>query len=262
MPEREELLLNPKELSIPPEIRPMIPVETFKPPRELGKFIVEPKLNGIRGIARISSGGGRIDITSKSGRNVADSFPEIVKGLARLGQKRSMVLDGEIIYAGGQTDKERGIVVGRSNSIPKLWLPTENPCAFVVFDLLYEDGKDLRHVPLRSRKSRLSQILHVRDRQKKLGIARIDFAETKLFEYTTRALAQGYEGVVYKLKNGIYVSRRSTSWLKLKFPDYARPNSQNNLTSLNDQSSPDIVQEIDLQEHQVLGQSGLESLNQ
>ena len=248
MPEREELLLNPKELSIPLEIHPMIPVETFDLPHDLKRFIVEPKLNGIRGIARISSGGGRIDITAKSGRNIADSFPEIVKGLAQLGQKHSLVLDGEIIFSRGQTDKERITVVGRSNSIPKQGFPIENPCAFVVFDLMYLDGEDLRREPLRSRKSELSRILHLTTTQTRLGVARIKFAESKLFDHTAWALAHGFEGVVFKRKDSSYVSRRSAAWLKLKFPGYARP-KPNDLTSLDDQSSPGILQEADLQEH-------------
>src|SRR3989344_1706537 len=146
MPERAEFL-NPKELSIPPVIRPMIHTETFDLPYDLRNFIVEPKLNGIRAIARVSSGGGRIDVTAKSDREISDSFPEIVRGLAQLGQRHSLVLDGEIIFSGGQTDKERTTVVGRSGSIPKAGFPIENPCSFVVFDLMYVDGEDLRRLP-------------------------------------------------------------------------------------------------------------------
>lgn len=242
MRERDDYLLNPKELSIPPEIRPMIPTEIFDLPKNLSNFIVEPKLNGIRGIARVSSGGGRVDITAKSDRVISDSFPEVVKGLAQLGQKHSLVLDGEIIFAAGQTDKERGVVVGRSNSNPKPISRIENPCAFVVFDLLYLDGEDLKREPLRSRKSELSRILHLTLTQTRLGVARIKFAESRHFDYTAWALAHGFEGVVFKRKDSPYISRRSAYWLKLKFPEYARPKPEDNLTSSNDQSSPEMSQ--------------------
>lgn len=77
----------------------------------------------------------------------------------------------------------------------------------VVFDLLYQNGQDLRKLPL-DRKTHLKKIVQRTDIQFSDGFE-IDGAE--IFAHACKV---GLEGVVSKVRDSIYASGRGDSWLK------------------------------------------------
>ena len=88
------------------------------------------------------------------------------------------------------------------------------------FDLMAQNGNDLRAVALEDRKRRLG---HLIDRAQ---IAQLLHSQT--FEAGDRILAEcearGLEGVTAKHQGSIYRSGRSTSWIKVKCPSWREAN--------------------------------------
>jgi DNA ligase D-like protein (predicted ligase) len=80
-----------------------------------------------------------------------------------------------------------------------------------LFDLIYLDGHDLTHVPLRSRKALLRRSLAFK------GPVRFTEHRNEHGEALFReACARGWEGLIAKRADSVYSRRRSGDWLKLK----------------------------------------------
>ena len=110
-------------------------------------------------------------------------------------------MDGEIVVpaADGTTDSSvlQNELKGKSKSI-----------VLVTFDLLYLNGREIRKEPLVRRKAELRKIVEGTD---------IQFSES--FEIDGRemfahACKLGLEGVVSKVRDGVYPSGRSNDWVK------------------------------------------------
>jgi DNA ligase D-like protein (predicted polymerase) len=104
----------------------MQPVSTMSAPEE-GYFEIFGK--GHRAVAEVERG--RVQLYSRAFLSFDRKYPAIVQALRSLGHEA--VLDGELISEGKKT-------------------------IYVVSDLLFLDGKDLRELPLRERKAALSKL--------------------------------------------------------------------------------------------------------
>jgi ATP-dependent DNA ligase len=114
----------------------------------------EPKWDGFRCL--LSRDGGRIDLRSKSGEDLARYFPELVEAALQL-KARSFVLDGEIVVPHGKTfsfDDLLQRIHPAASRVKKL--SQETPALFLAFDLLKtaEDRK-LAAKPLSQRRPAL-----------------------------------------------------------------------------------------------------------
>jgi len=166
-----------------------------------GEWIFERKLDGVRALAVNGELYNRKSGTNRLNRNITKNFPEI-----RPDPK--CVLDGEIVVDDGDVYD----VIGRSNMIDQKkinLLSKVKPAVFVVFDILFYDGKDLRNFTLFDRKGLLSEV-NLGD-----GVRRIEFTKEggSLWK---RAEEEGWEGVVAKRLNSIYAGERFSGWRKIK----------------------------------------------
>jgi DNA ligase D-like protein (predicted ligase) len=85
------------------------------------------------------------------------------------------------------------------------------PVWLYLFDLLYLDRYDTRDVPLRYRKAVLRRAFHFQ------GALRFTtHRDTEGESYYREACRRGWEGVIAKKGDSIYVSRRTRDWLKFK----------------------------------------------
>jgi bifunctional non-homologous end joining protein LigD len=82
---------------------------------------------------------------------------------------------------------------------------------YYLFDLLRLDGHDVRALPLRTRKSLLRRALTFHG-PLRFTTHRNQGGQRLLDE----ACARGWEGLIAKVADGRYVTRRSPEWLKLK----------------------------------------------
>lgn len=173
---------------------------------------IEDKLDGIR--AQVHCSAGRAEIYSRDLKSITETFPEIAAAAARAG--RAAVFDGEILAR----DKGRALSffelqkrLGRRGG--DLFLGGEIPVAYVIFDLLFVDGKSLLRLPLRERR----QWLEKWKLPPPLQLAPVDEA-ARVEDLEAAFLAardRGNEGLMAKDPLSSYTpGRRGFAWIKLK----------------------------------------------
>src|SRR4051812_15910225 len=114
----------------------------------------EPKWDGFRCL--LSRQGGKVDLRSKSGEDLARYFPELVRAALAL-KATACVLDGEIVVPHGKTfsfDDLLQRIHPAASRVKKL--SQETPALFIAFDLLATAAnKKLAAQPLRQRRPAL-----------------------------------------------------------------------------------------------------------
>jgi bifunctional non-homologous end joining protein LigD len=201
-----------ERLRRPPQtawIPPMLATLTDRFPTT-GKWVYEPKLDGIR--ALVYTQAGTLRIFSRNQKPLDDAYPELVEALGPA-VRADAVLDGEIVAF----DPERGISsFSRLQQRMQLRDPVRARRSQVavflyLFDCLFYDGIDLRRLPLLERKAALGEAVRF-EGPIRLTAHRTTNGEAML----QKACAQGEEGIIAKRATSGYVSGRSTDWLKLK----------------------------------------------
>jgi DNA ligase D-like protein (predicted ligase) len=175
-----------------------------------GKWIYEPKLDGIRALIYVS--GGTVRIYSRNQKLLNDAYPELVEALSSA-VRGNAVLDGEIVAF----DEERGVTsFGRLQQRMQLRDPvralrSQVKVYLYLFDCLYYEGIDLTGLPLLERKSVLKDIVWYAD-----PIRLTPFRTTGAAAMLGKACTKGEEGILAKRADSPYVSARSADWLKIK----------------------------------------------
>jgi bifunctional non-homologous end joining protein LigD len=138
---------QPVSRSSVPSSRPRPPA---RPPKGDG-WLHEPKWDGFR--FQIIKDGSDVRLYSKSGPDYSNKLPGTRKAFAEL-PTNSVILDGELclIEAGGGANFYRLMRQMRTRR------PDESQLLFMAFDLLHQDGVDLRSLPLTERKRDLTRL--------------------------------------------------------------------------------------------------------
>lgn len=113
----------------------------------------EPKWDGFR--ALVLRDGERVEIASKSGKQLGRYFPEVVATIAALRESR-LVLDGELILPVGDV-LSFDALQARLHPAPSrvARLSRETPAQLMLFDCLHRGDDDLTGTPLAARRSAL-----------------------------------------------------------------------------------------------------------
>jgi DNA ligase D-like protein (predicted ligase) len=195
--------------SQPSWIPPMLATLTETLPSE-GKWLYEPKLDGVRALIYVT--GGVVRMYSRNRKPLNDAYPELVEALEPA-VRGDAVLDGEIVAF----DAERGVTsFARLQQRMQLRDPVRArrsrvPIHLYLFDCLFYEGVDLTGLPLVDRKAVLRDVVWYDD-----PIHFTPHRTTGSAEMLRDACAQGAEGILAKRADSRYVSARSTEWLKLK----------------------------------------------
>ena len=173
-------------------------------------WIFEPKIDGTRSIAIISSG--KAHLYNRRGLDITYRYPELEMALA--GSCSGCILDGEIaVFADGKPSFHS--LAQRDHQTEKMridYLSRALPASYVVFDILYAGGESLLDQPLRERKQLLPQQL-----QESENVSIIDFYPARGKDYFSAALKMGIEGVMAKRQASPYQpGKRSQDWIKIK----------------------------------------------
>ena len=171
-------------------------------------WIFEPKIDGTRCIASAMNG---LVLQNRRLVNITFRYPELAKALSGVSD---CVFDGEIaIFSDGRPDF--AALSEREHLMEKLridYLSIARPASFVVFDILFAQGKRVMDRPLIERKKILSQEL-VESEQ----VTLIDYFPEKGEDYFQAALKVGIEGVMAKRVDSVYQPGvRSPDWMKIK----------------------------------------------
>ena len=127
-------------------------------PTDERSYGYEVKWDGIRALAFIQ--GGRIRLINRNKRDVTKQYPELRALGAELGS-REAILDGELVALDeqGRPSFERlqqRMHVSSPSAVRKL--TSEVPVSYMIFDLLYLDGRSTMELPYRERRAALEQL--------------------------------------------------------------------------------------------------------
>lgn len=196
-----------RETEAPRWIAPMLATLTDERFSRVG-WLFEPKWDGERCLA--FRRGRDLSLFSRNRKRLNDKYPEITEALIRQ-KNRSFVADGEIVtFQDGVTSFAR-LQERMQIEHPSPELLHRVPVSFCLFDLLYFDCYDTRHVQLRYRKELLGKALNFVH-----PLRFTEHCETEGEAYYRMACRRGWEGVVAKNGNSEYLSARTRDWLKFK----------------------------------------------
>ena len=188
------------------------------PEGSVESWCVEEKFDGIR--AQVHKANGKVKFFSRTLDEIVE-FPELRYPVSEL--PGDFILDGEILAWHDSrplpfTELQKRL--GRKQF--DLWLHTEIPVRYVVFDLLYQDGLLLLDEPLKQRRERLAKLLNgdVDDKTAIMLAPMRQCSSAEAIEAAFRdSLAAGHEGVLIKSADSLYTpGRRGGVWFKLKEP--------------------------------------------
>lgn len=179
--------------------------------REGEEYLHQIKWDGIRGITYIQEDGYRV--FTKSGKERTGFYPEL-DGLKTLFHGKSGIIDGELIVLDKEIKPSFSLVMYREllRSPNKLdYYMQKYPVKYIVFDMMFLDGKDLRDEFTEDRISLLSQTL-----ESNVSITLTDsFMDGhSLFDLMKE---KNYEGIVTKKRYSPYIGGKNhQDWFKTK----------------------------------------------
>ncbi|TFG63340.1 MAG: DNA ligase D [Gemmatimonadales bacterium] len=147
----------------------------------------------------------RVRLISRNGKDWTERFSDIERSVAALPAAQA-ILDGEVVVLkpDGSTSFQALQNFARQGE------PTD--LTYMVFDLLYLDGTDLRGAALEDRKPLLEALVSSRDGQ----LRYTDHIEGRGDVCFEQACTHSREGVVSKRRDAPYRSGRSKDWAKTK----------------------------------------------
>ncbi|WP_439399370.1 RNA ligase family protein [Bradyrhizobium sp. PMVTL-01] len=165
------------------------------------EWLHEVKMDGYR--VRIDRAGDRVRLFSRNGYDWTARFPWIIEAARKIRQKR-FVLDGEAVVLGVDGVPDFNALHSRQH---------DEEVQLCAFDLLVENGDDLRKLPLHLRKNALRRLLARRPE----GIFVSPFEQGEIGPDLFRAACKmGLEGIVSKHRDRPYQAGRSKYWIKVK----------------------------------------------
>jgi len=186
---------------LPAFVTPQLATLVSSPPRS-GDWLYEVKHDGYRMLARVASQ--EVRLFTRSGNDWTAKLPHLAKAVEKLGLENTW-LDGEIVVPGRDG---RASFQALQNAFDA---GADANIVYYVFDAPFLDGKDLRQLPLRERKSRLKKVL-----KNTKNIRFSDDLTGSAQEVLDHACKLKLEGLIGKQADSVYVAGRSKSWIKLK----------------------------------------------
>ena len=175
-------------------------------------YRAEWKWDGVR--VQVVAAGGALRLFSRSGDDIASSFPDIA-AVARF----DAVLDGELlVMRGGQVAAFNDLQQRLNRKTVSAKLLERYPAHIRLYDILYEGQRDLRDLPFDERRQRLDawfeKIIPERmDLSPLLPFASWD----ELSALRADARAHGIEGLMLKHRQSPYIAGRPKGpWFKWK----------------------------------------------
>ncbi|MCX8035186.1 MAG: ATP-dependent DNA ligase [Candidatus Dojkabacteria bacterium] len=173
----------------------------------------EYKYDGIR--AHIHKEDDRVEIYTRDLKNITDQFPEIVFFLKKIEQS-DFLLDGEIVPFQNNKIMQFSLLQKRLGRKEKIDIAArENPCTFIAYDIIYDDGKLVTDLPLHKRRA----LLENKFSSSGLLFSKYKIVNTKeeFIDFFKKSKEEGREGLMIKKIDSIYESgKRGINWIKYK----------------------------------------------
>lgn len=190
--------------ALPPALSPQLATLVEGPPVDAQAWSWELKFDGYRLMVRVEDG--QVRLFTRNGNDWTAKMPHIAQAVASL-PLTSGWIDGEVLMPDAQGLPDFQALQNAFDGAATHGL------VLYVFDLPFVDGQDLRNLPLVERRERLARIVEASSTDRIRFSEAFDAVATDLI---SSACQLGFEGVIGKRKDSVYVSRRSTDWIKLK----------------------------------------------
>jgi bifunctional non-homologous end joining protein LigD len=203
---------DPDRQPMPEHLRPMAALLSTDIPRDDENWGYEIKWDGIRAIAYCETG--RLRLESRTLRDITPTYPELRPLAAELGS-RDAVLDGEIVAFDDEGNPSFERLQGRMNLASDAAVRRrmgDCPVTYLVFDVLYLEGRTLMDLPYTERRERLED----------MGLNGPNWQTPTYHQGDGKSLLdltrqRGLEGLVAKRLDSRYLpGRRTRAWLKVK----------------------------------------------
>ncbi len=195
----------------PEDVVPMLARLDRLPAKDSG-WATEIKWDGVRAIAYCRPG--RVELRTRNLLEVTRQYPEVRRLSRQLGA-RDAVLDGELVAFDPDGRPSFSRLQQRIHQTAEAVVRSrmrQYPVTYVIFDLVYLDGRDLTAEPYRRRRELLEELelagSHWQTPAYSTGHAR---------ELLAASAQQGLEGLMLKRLDSRYSpGRRTGEWLKVK----------------------------------------------
>jgi bifunctional non-homologous end joining protein LigD len=194
-----------RRAALPKFVQPQLATLVERPPDGDG-WLHELKHDGYRILARVEHR--RAQLFSRNARDWTEKFPAVAEALGRLAVEQA-ILDGEVtvLLPDGTSSFQALQNFGSSAARGQL--------AYMVFDLLYLDGRDLTGARLEDRKAALARLLASANDQAAV-LRYSDHVVGAGADFFAHACKLGLEGIVSKKRDAPYRGTRGPEWLKIK----------------------------------------------
>ncbi|HJV97534.1 MAG TPA: ATP-dependent DNA ligase [Arthrobacter sp.] len=194
------------------DFRPMMATAGTAADLQGSDWRYELKWDGVRAV--IVADEKKVRILSRNGNDVTATYPELTDRTCW--PDRPFVTDGEIFAVGPSGKPDFGVLQGRM----KLTRPADVakaraaiPVRLMLFDLLFDGGKDLRRLPFDKRRQRLEEFY----RPSACPVELSPVLDDRIEHILESAQELGLEGVMAKRTDSRYVSgQRTRTWIKIK----------------------------------------------
>ena len=198
---------------LPPPPSPMLATSVDRPFSRDG-WLFELKWDGVRALASVDGESKTVNVTGRSGRSETARYAELGALATALAGHRAVV-DGEIVVLDDEGRPSFEMLQSRINVTRDADVRRamrERPVTYVVFDLLWLDGRDLTGTALRIRRKTLADVL-----RPAAGVAFSESVDRDGESFFAEVTRRGIEGMVAKRGDSTYQpGRRSADWLKVK----------------------------------------------
>ena len=164
----------------------------------------EIKFDGYRMLCRAD--GSDVHFITRNDLDWTEKLPELAEAVAKL-DLHETILDGEVVAFDDEGLTEFQLLQNAFRDRRRQNL------VYMVFDLLFLDGKDLRDLPLEERKEKLAALGLPADRGPVRFVEHIEGNGPAFFEQASK---RGLEGIVSKRRDRPYRSGRGMDWVKVK----------------------------------------------
>jgi DNA ligase-1 len=194
-------------------IEPMLSSPCEKPFSDQA-YIFEPKIDGHRLI--LSKSGQELRLFTRHHNECTIQYPELYE----VPIDGDIVVDGEVCCKDPETGQASYDLImerfqlNKKNKIQAF--VNQRPVTYVIWDILFHKGRDLRELPLIRRRSILESVLLPND-----YFSLVPQVEESGEDLYQAIVDKSMDGIVAKRKSSTYVPRRSHDWLKIINYQYA-----------------------------------------
>jgi len=195
---------RPLRMEMPNFIAPQLCNASERPPSG-ANWVHEIKFDGYRIQMRVE--GGKVSLKTRKALDWTDKFPSIADAASKL---PNCVIDGEIVALNAKGDPDFSAMQAALSD------GNTDGLIYFAFDLLFEDGADLRTLPLCERKERLEALLNKHARAETSPLRYVAHFAADGDDMLASAREHGLEGIISKQADASYRAGRTGNWLKIK----------------------------------------------